>query len=76
MNTPLTKVKASLNAVLSEYADCHLVIAFEPMTGSPMVLVNAPDPKSALAINAVLLQIAEQGGIGVTQQVNEDGHNA
>jgi hypothetical protein len=73
MNTAqVAKVKQSLSAVLSEYTDSHLVIAFEPTTGQPMILVNTPDCKSALAINSILLQIAQNGGIGVTVLQEEE----
>lgn len=43
---------------LEDYADGFAVVGFHPQTGEPFIFKRADDPKTSLALNALLMTAA------------------
>lgn len=55
---------------VGEYLDGFVVIGFEHKDGTPVVVADIPDPKTALAVNNILSQLLVNGGVGVVSNEN------
>lgn len=50
-----------LKNVCGEFLDGFLLVGFSAANGKPMIMLDVNDPKTALAINAILVDLLQQG---------------
>lgn len=55
---------SAIRSRLDEFTDGYLVVAFT-VDQQPILFGNAKDPKTALALNSLLVDIVQRGGISV-----------
>jgi hypothetical protein len=65
----LLSTTTRIDQILSEFTNGFLMIGFHPITGEVMVVARTIDPKTCLAINAIMIQMLNDGGI--VHQANE-----
>ncbi len=56
------RIKQALASHASEYLDGHIIIGFST-TGELVMSTNAGDPKTAIALNARLIDLVASGGV-------------
>jgi hypothetical protein len=53
-----------IEKILNQYADGWVFIGFDPTSGDSMMAGAAPDHKTAIALNALMGGLLQNGGVG------------
>lgn len=58
------QISRSIRHQTDEYLDGYCLIGYVRETNTPVIVIDAKDPKSAAALNKWLLDIIAAGGVG------------
>ena len=57
------KTAQEIDRFLTEWTDGYLMIGFHPITGRAIITARTIDQKSTIALNAILVQFLNNGGL-------------